>query len=449
MTTSEQAMLSRFLHSQAASSLVLLLAAVGAVVWANSSAAGLYVALSHLDIGFSLADRSWHMHLAHWVKDGLMTVFFLVVGLEIKRELLIGELADRRQAALPVMAALGGAVVPALIYLGLNSGGAGVQGWGVPMATDIAFALGILAVLGARVPLAMKVFLTALAIVDDLLAVLVIAVFYTATIEPVALALAGGCLVVLAWMVRRKNQRRLVLLLPMLGVWLCMLNSGVHATIAGVLIALAIPVRSGMEPEQYFAVLRQQGRRMGDAEEWNRHSVVQNGRQRRAVSAIAEASEEMLPLGLCLERDLHVLQAFGILPLFALFAAGVTFDRAMLANFPSSIGLGIIIALVLGKPLGILALSWLTVRSGLGRLPAGMGWAQLTGVGFLGGIGFTMSIFVSELAFAEGPALAEAKLAVFLASLIAGLAGLVFLFFALPRRGKKEENRSRDSVVGG
>lgn len=427
-------MLTRFLHSQAASSVVLVLAATGAVIWANAPRADLYVALAHLDLGLTLGGQSWHMHLAHWVKDGLMTIFFLVVGLEIKREVTIGELTDRRNAVLPVLAAMGGALVPAVCYLAVNPAGEAARGWGVPMATDIAFALGILAMLGSRVPLGLKLFLTALAIVDDLLSVLVIAIFYSAAISPLALALAGCCLLALWLMVRRRNQRRLILLLPMLGVWLCLLNSGVHATIAGVLIALVIPVRSGMEPERFLVTFKEFVDTLGNAGTWSRESVAHNLRQRQTLVEIGEASEEMLPLGLCLEKDLHALQAFLILPLFALFSAGVTLDQGLLASFPETVGLGILLALVLGKPLGILTFSWLAVRSGLARLPEGTDWAQLAGVGLLGGIGFTMSIFISELGFAAETALAEAKLAIFLASIIAGLAGYLVLLLVLPRR---------------
>jgi len=417
----------QFLQSQAGGAIILLAVSILAFGWANSPWRDLYHALSELELGYRIGERLYHLELSHWVKDGLMTVFFFVVGLEIKRELLLGELASRAKAMLPVGAALGGAMLPALCYLLATAGAPEARaGWGIPMATDIAFALGILALFGSRVPHGLKVFLTGLAIVDDLLAVLVIAVFYTETIRWGFLAAAAVLLVVLFQAVRRMFRQTWLHLLLALAIWLCVFLSGIHATIAGVLIAWTIPIQAMREPEAFFAELCAAVNRL-KAGTLSRRSMVHDRRQHRDLMTIYLAAEEMLPPGLNLEHSLHRLQAFVILPLFAFFAVGVTVDQATMAAFPGPAAWGVLLGLVFGKPLGICGAVWLLVRFRWAALPEGVTWGMLLGVGMLGGIGFTMSIFITDLAFASPALTAEAKLAVFLASILAGVGGGVQL----------------------
>ncbi len=421
----------RFLHSQSSSSIVLILATLTAVIWANSPWADLYQKLSHLDIGTYFNGKQYHLSLDYWVKDGLMAIFFFVVGLEIKREILIGELSSLKKAILPVMAAFGGAAVPALIYFSFNPGGAAASGWGVPMATDIAFALGLLALFGKRVPIGLKVFLTALAIVDDLMAVLVIALFYTDQINIPPLIVSAVLLTLLSLVVRNHIRRPVCTFLLIFGVWLGVFLSGIHATIAGVLLAMVIPVKATIEPKKFFNILKQhKSWLMGS--KVTRQSVVTDRQQRQAIEQIYMASRKMIPIGIHLEEHLHPIQAFLILPLFALFAAGVIIDNNTIAAFPSSVSLGIIAGLLVGKQIGILGFSLLVIKSGWSELPTGVNWGQIWGVSLLGGIGFTMSLFISELAFFDDAMIADAKIAIFIASILAGIGGFLILNRMLP-----------------
>ena len=422
----------RFLHSQAAGSIVLMIAAVTAVIWANTPWAKLYHDLSHLDIGVIFAGKTYHMGLAHWIKDGLMTIFFFVVGLEIKREVLLGELSTMRKATLPVMAAIGGCAVPALIYFFFNRTGQVANGWGVPMATDIAFALGILALLGDRVPIGLKVFLTALAIVDDLIAVMVIAVFYTDQINIPALLWAAAFLGLFFLAVRFQARRPLLYLFPAIGVWASVMVSGIHATVAGVLIAMLVPVKSTIEPEVFFHNIWRHIKYLHETGPLTRESLASNTKQWKAVEQIYLTAEDMIPPGVYLEKHFHSPQAFIILPLFALFSAGVTFNAQIISAFPGSVSIGIICGLVLGKPAGILLFSWLTIMAGGADMPRGVKWLHLLGAGILGGIGFTMSIFISELAFSDVAMIDEAKIGIFIASFIAGICGYILLNATLP-----------------
>lgn len=428
----ERSIFDRFLHSQASGSIVLMLAAVTAVIWANSGYSKLYHDFSHLDIGVVFAGDTYRMGLAHWVKDGLMTLFFFVVGLEIKREVLLGELSSVRQAALPVMAALGGCIVPALIYFMFNRTGEAAAGWGVPMATDIAFALGILALLGSRVPVGLKVFLTALAIVDDLVAVLVIAIFYTHQINVPSLLWAAAFLVLFFLAVHYQARRPILYLLPAIGVWASVMVSGVHATVAGVLIAMLVPVRSVMEPQRFFQNISGYMDRLRQSGPLTRESLVSNSSQWECVERIYLTAEDMIPPGVYLERHFHSVQAFIILPLFALFAAGVTFNAEVMSAFPGSVSIGIVSGLVIGKPVGILLFSWLTIAAGGSDMPEDVRWPHLLGAGMLGGIGFTMSIFICELGFSSQVMIDDAKIGIFIASFIAGISGYFLLDRTLP-----------------
>ncbi len=427
----------RFLHSQSAGSLALLVATLTAVFWANSPWAAVYDALSHLDIGTYIGGNLYHLSLAHWVKDGLMTIFFFVVGLEIKREILIGELSSPRKAILPVTAAIGGAVLPAIFYFLLNPSGPEVNGWGIPMATDIAFALGVLALFGSRVPTGLKVFLTALAIVDDLMAVLVIAVFYTEQIAITPLIIAAVLLFILSIVIRNGVRRPGIHLLLFLGIWLCVLISGIHATIAGVLVALLYPVKASITPEKFYQVIKD---RIAHLETTNltKASMIDNKQQLRAINQIYLAAEDMIPAGIFLEENLHSIQAFLILPLFALFSAGVEINTETFQGFPNSLSLGIILGLVLGKQIGIFGFSYLVVKSRLAELAQGTTWTQIWGVSILSGIGFTMSIFISELAFMDKDLIGDAKIAIFVASIIAAILGYIVLHKSLPAKRTKK-----------
>ena len=432
-TPSEKSLFERFLHSQSSSSIVLLLATLTAVIWANSPWANLYHTLSHLDIGTHFAGKQYHLTLDHWVKDGLMAIFFFVVGLEIKREILIGELSSFRKAALPVMAAIGGGVVPALLYFAFNQSGPAANGWAVPMATDIAFALGLLALFGKRVPIGLKVFLTALAIVDDLLAVLVIAIFYTEQISLTALIAAVILLLLLAIIIRSNLRCPGVNLILVIGVWVCVFLSGIHATIAGVLLAMTVPVRASIEPQKFFDIICKHMALLKESH-ITRESMIEDKQQRQAIEQIYLTADEMMPSGIALEEHLHNIQAFIILPLFALFAAGVTVDQTTMAAFPGSVSIGIICGLVIGKQIGICLFSYLTILSGKAELPSGVSWGQLWGVSCLGGIGFTMSIFISELAYTDNAMIDDAKIAIFVASILSAIFGALILNKTLPMK---------------
>jgi NhaA family Na+:H+ antiporter len=429
----EHGMFERFLHSQVASSGVLVLFALLALILANSPWSAQYFAVAKTQLGLQLGELGYSHTLSHWIKDGLMAIFFFVVGLEIKRELVVGELSSVRRAALPVSAAMGGALVPALIYAWFNASGPGAAGWGIPMATDIAFALGVLALFGSRVPIGLKVFLTALAIADDLLAVLVIALFYTSTLNMAAILSAGLFLGLLYAVSRARVRVTLVYFVLSIGVWTSLEASGIHATIAGVLIALIIPVRSLIEPKQFLRTTHENLHLLEQCRP-TRESLNRNEEQRSAVSRIYLASQDMIPPGIALEQQLHVVQAFLVLPLFALVAAGVKLDPATLSQFPGSPAIGIMLGLVIGKQIGIMAASLLAVFTGAASLPTGVSWRHIWAASVLAGIGFTMSIFIADLAFTDQALIDEAKIAILVASLTAGALGAFLLHLFLPRK---------------
>jgi NhaA family Na+:H+ antiporter len=417
----------RFIQDQAESGVLLLPAAVLALVLANSALAPLYEALLHVPIGISAGPYALNLTLEGWINDGLMAVFFLLVGLEIKRELLMGELADRRAALLPVLAACGGALLPALIYLALNPAGPGRAGWGIPMATDIAFTLGCLALLGDRVPFALKVFVTAVAIVDDLIAVLVIALFYSGALSWPALAVAALVLG-LMFAANRLGVRHVWFYLGLgVVVWLAVFASGVHASIAGVLVALTVPARGRRAPAAFVAEAEDLLAAY-ERDEAAGSPARAEERDQAVVMALEEASDEAAsPLQLlehALERPVNMV----IMPVFALANAGIPLSAGTLGGERTLVALGVFFGLVLGKPIGLVGASWLAVRFAGAQLPAGATWRQMVGAGILAGIGFTMAIFIADLAFeAEPELLNAAKLGILVASTVAGLAGLGWL----------------------
>jgi len=411
-----------FFALESASGILLLVAAATALVWANSPWSASYFQLWETQLGFAAGPTGLSKSLHHWINDGLMAVFFFVVGLELKREVLAGELASPRKAALSIVGAIGGMAVPALLYALLNGGGEGGAGWGIPMATDIAFALGVLALLGSRVPVALKVFVTAVAIVDDLGAVLVIAFFYTASLSTTALTLAAAAMGVLLLLNAADVRRPLAYLCFGTVLWLALLQSGVHATIAGVLAALTIPARRHIDAPEYLRRVRAYLREF--EVELLRGAGVPTADQRDAVNAIERASEALGTPAARLEHALHPLVAYLIVPLFALANAGVRLSPDLTMVTGSPVTLGVLLGLFLGKPVGILGASWLAVRFHVAELPDNVGWRQLAGVGILCGIGFTMSLFIATLAFDPVPALLDqAKVGVLAASLLAGTIG--------------------------
>jgi NhaA family Na+:H+ antiporter len=430
----------RFAHTQSASGIVLLMATAISLGWANSPWAESYHHLWELPIGGAFGPASFRTTLHHVINDGLMAVFFFLVGLEIKREMIAGELASLRTASLPLIAALGGMVVPGAIYALVNRGGPGAAGWGVPMATDIAFALGVLALLGDRVPTGLKVFLAALAIVDDIGAVLVIALFYSSGIAWQPLAGAAG-LLLLAVGVNRAGARR-----PWtygaigLALWGTVLLSGIHATVAGVLLAFAIPVRTRLNEHEFLTKARRALEDFDAAAAVTaadpETTVLSNVDHHTAVEEIETLCQQVQPPLIRLEHALHGIVSFGIMPIFALANAGVRLDVSALgAALASPVTLGAALGLMVGKPLGIYGFSWLAVRLGIASLPHGSTWMACAGIAVLGGIGFTMALFIAGLAFPAGTSRVElldaAKVGILLASAVAGIAGSLLLRWAL------------------
>jgi NhaA family Na+:H+ antiporter len=415
-----------FADKASSGGILLIAAAIVALVWANSPWGQSYTGFWGTELSVSLGPFSIEEDLTHWINDGLMAVFFLVVGLEIKREILVGELSSPRRAALPLAAAIGGAVLPALIYVAINFGTEGVSGWGIPMATDIAFALGVLALLGRRAPLGLKVFLTALAIVDDILAVVVIALFYTSDVSWGALGVGAVFLVALVAANLGGVGKPLPYALLGIGLWLCFLESGVHATIAGVLLAMTVPASSFIDTGTFLKRSRSLLDRFEQAEERG-DSVLSNDERQGALHALNRANEDVEPPLQELEHALHPWVVFAVMPLFALANAGVVLGEDFAATLLNPVSLGILAGLLLGKQFGITLFAWLAIKSGLSELPEGMTWRHIYGAGWLGGIGFTMSLFISDLAFTDGPLLDVAKLGILAASLVAGVGGWLIL----------------------
>lgn len=395
-----------FIRHEAAGASVLLVATVLALVLANSPLSQAYDHLIHTPASVRIGDFALDKTLLHWINDGLMALFFLLVGLEIKREFLLGELSTTAQASMPFIAAIGGMVVPGLIYFGINADNAyALRGWAIPTATDIAFAVGVMSLLGSRVPSALKVFLLALAIIDDLGAIVIIAVFYTSDLSLGALFLAGLGIVGLVILNRQGVMRTAPYVLLGIFIWLCVLKSGVHATLAGVATALAIPLTAG-----------------------------------------AKRSSTIEPPAGRLQHSLHPWVTFAILPLFAFANAGVSLSGITPATLMGSIPLGITLGLVVGKPVGVVLASALAVGLGVGRKPEGTTWSQMVGAGLLAGIGFTMSLFIGNLAFPGPEHAADIRIGVLAGSIISAIAGYLVLTVSLsqmapPSTGRAPKNQ--------
>jgi NhaA family Na+:H+ antiporter len=419
--------ISRFINEETIGGIILIAAAIVAIVWANSSFYESYHYIWHeFKMGFSFGDFKLDGSLHHWINDGLMALFFFMIGLEIKREIIGGELSSLKKASLPIMAAIGGMLVPAVIYsVVVINYPEMLNGWGIPMATDIAFALGLLAMLGKKVNINLKIFLTALAIADDLGAILVIAIFYTDSINFSELITAGVFMaVLLAANYLGVRRTMFYAVVGLLGVWLSFLFSGVHATIAGVLIALTIPARTKIDEDQY---VRKMSDLTNEFEENMNDIKLLSKTQVHVLSEIEKLNDQAQTPLQKLEHALHPLSTFLIIPIFALANAGVHIEGSFSDMVFHPISLGIIFGLVLGKFLGVSVFSFFMVKMKWAILPEGVNWRQLLGVAFLAGIGFTMSIFISELAFGNEEFKQIAKVGIMAASVIAAAIGMTLL----------------------
>ncbi len=420
----------RFLHVEAAGGILLVAATMAALVWVNSPWQESYESFWSTNLRLQVGSYVFEEDLAHLVNDLLMALFFFVVGMEIKRELVIGELRDRRAVALPAMAALGGMIVPAAIYLAINAGGDGADGWGIPMATDIAFALGVLALLGSRVPSSVKVLLLTLAIVDDIGAIVVIAVFYTDELS-VGLLLVGLALAVFVAVMHRVDViYPPLLVMAGLALWLAVYESGVHATIAGVIMGLltpARPIQNELEAEEVVDVL--EGRPELGTDEVRAAATL--------IKGSVSACDRMI-------NALHPWTSYVIVPIFALANAGIVLTADAVSS-PSAVLTGVAVALVVGKLVGVAGFSWLAVRLGLGHLPDGASWGHVVGVGAVAGIGFTVSLFITGLAFESETLQDDAKIGTLLASVIAAGAGAIILIVVA--RTRRHELTSPEPAI--
>lgn len=422
--------LEEFIHRQTTSSILLMVCGVIALGIANSAIGEQYLHALHIPIALGVGEGRFDLSLLHWINEALMAFFFLVVGLELKRELLVGELADIRRAALPIIAALGGMLFPALFYWLWNPSGATAVGWGIPMATDIAFAVGALSLLGNRVPTSLVTFLIALAIVDDLGAVIVIALFYTDNLNLQALAIAAALLGILVSFNLGGIRRVLPYMLVGVLLWCAMYASGVHATLTGVILAFTIPIRPKYNPQHFISEIRRLAAEMEHSLSTT-PDIIHNDRLRSQVSALERGVALVQAPAQRLEQNLHIVVAYMVIPLFALTNAAIPINAGELfATAFHPITAGVASGLLFGKWLGIAGCSWLAIRLGVAALPEGMNTRHLHGVAMLGGIGFTMSIFVADLAFASSPELLlMAKTGILFASLVAGISGYCWLRF--------------------
>jgi len=435
--------LEEFIHRQTTSGVLLMICAVIALVVANSPLHHSYEHFLHTELGIGLGEKVFSLSIHHWINELLMAMFFFIMGLELKRELLVGELSSPKQAMLPIMAAIGGMLVPALFYVVVNLSTPGVSGWGIPMATDIAFAIGALSLLGARIPKNLVTFLIALAIVDDLGAVAVIALYYTESIDLVPLAGAGFFTLVLGAL-NLGGIRRPAPYTAVGGfLWICMLASGIHATIAGIVVAFMIPIRPKFEAEHFVERIKGTTREMQKSIAQDA-DIIHNNRFRSLVISMGDGVRLVQAPAQRLEHSLHLPVAYLVIPIFALANAGIPIDMAGFGDFLADpIAMGVVAGLLLGKPIGIAGFTWVTVKAGWAELPPGLNMKHILGVGLLGGIGFTMSIFIADLGFASKPEdLLMAKTGILAASAIAGFGG----FFWLMLHSKKPASDSLEDA---
>ncbi|SKB50573.1 Na+/H+ antiporter NhaA [Dyadobacter psychrophilus] len=416
---------SKFIHQEYTSGIVLFLCVIAALIWVNSPFAESYhhVWETSLSVGFAGSTFDHPLHI--WINDGLMAVFFFVIGLELKREFMAGELSSVKKASLPMVAALGGMLVPAFIYFLFNKGLDSASGWGIPMATDIAFALGLLSLSGKNIPTSVKVFLSALAVADDLGAVLVIAFFYTAHIEYSYLLFGAGFLILLVGGNLLGIRHTLFYLLIGIAVWACFLFSGVHATIAGVLVAFTIPARTKINEKEYLQEIHANAKEFEVAIPL--HGPLMTSDQHHIIEEIKRVSiDAQTPLQK-IEYGLHPWVAFLIMPLFAIANSGMHIGSDFFSALINPVSAGVMVGLVVGKLVGVFGFTWVMVKIGIADLPRLVSWKHIFGVALLAGVGFTMSLFVTNLAFVDAQHIDAAKYGILLASLVSGAAGIVYL----------------------
>ena len=421
--------LEEFIHRQTTSGVLLMLCAAIALYLANSQWSTAYHHFLQMPFTIGFPEFQLSKSLHHWINDGLMAMFFFVIGLELKREILVGELNDPKQAILPIVAAIGGMVVPVLIYLSINPDGNALNGWGIPMATDIAFALGALALLGNRIPKSLLTFLVALAIVDDLGAVMVIALFYTETINTQALTIVVCMLTLLIALNLGGIRRPLPYILIGVILWIAMLKSGVHATLAGILLAFTIPMRPKYEPARFLTHIYDMIEQIKQAYQ-KETNIIKNNELRSRVRSLEQGIHLVQAPAQIMERTMHIPSAYLIIPIFSLANAGVPIDFSSFNSIVTNpVAIGITLGLVLGKLVGIAGFTWVAVKLGFTSLPQGVNFKHIIGVGLMGGIGFTMSIFIAELGFAHSAEnLLMAKTGILFASILAGVSGFIWLY---------------------
>jgi len=421
--------INKFISQEKSGSIVLGISVILALIVANSPFSEHYFHFFENKVGLQFNNETYlNYSIHHWINDGLMAVFFFVVGLELKREMVAGELSNPRKALLPMLAAVGGMIVPAAIYILFNSSGEEHAGWGIPMATDIAFVLGILYLLGDRIPLSLKIFLTALAIVDDLGAVLVIAFFYTSDISTTNLLIGFG-FIALMIIGNRMGIRNIFFyaICGILGVWIAFLLSGIHATIAAVLAAFTIPSDIKLKESIFISKLNSRLQEFKQIDPDNKKAMLTN-EQLHVLEEIKSDTNEVIPPLQQLEHALHPMVTYIILPIFALANAGVSFaDTNVDSLFNSNVLLGVCFGLLLGKVIGIVGFTWLSIKFKIAPQPEGMSFRNLVGLGFLGAIGFTMSLFVTTLAFTHEEFITQAKIGIFAASILGGTFGYILL----------------------
>lgn len=418
----------RFIQQEKSGGLVLGISVIIALILANTPIKDAYHHFFEHKIGFFFDGETYfNFSIHHWINDGLMAIFFFVVGLELKREIVAGELSNPRKALLPIVAAIGGMIVPACIYLLLNPSGEAHAGWGIPMATDIAFALGVLYLLGDRIPLTLKVFLTALAIVDDLGAVLVIAFFYTSEISLTSLGIGLGFLS-LMYLANKLGVRNILIyaLLGIGGVWIAFLLSGVHATIAAVLAAFMIPVNVKIKEHLYIDKIQAYLNQFKSIDPNDKIPTLTN-EQLHILDAVKKANDAAMPPSQKLEHAMHPFVTFLIIPIFAIANAGVSLDLDLDSLFNTNVALGVGLGLLIGKVIGVVGFTWMMIKLKVAPYPEGMNFKNLLGIGFLAAIGFTMSLFVTSLAFSHEEYVTQAKIGIFIASIIGGTLGYIIL----------------------
>lgn len=429
----------QFFRKEAASSILLIAATIIALLWVNSNIGETYHSFWHTKISFTVGDFSISKTLLHWVNEGLMALFFFTVGLEIKRELLVGELASPKKALLPVIAALGGMIVPGLIYAAINVRLPTIHGWGIPVATDIAFALGAVAVFGRRVPVGLRIFLAAFAIADDLGAVVIIAIFYTK--EIVWSNLVISLFIILGLAIANFFWIRWTLVYAILGLtlWFFILGSGVHATIAGVIVSLFVPARGRYDTDRFLQNVKNITEKFECEEQSCGYSILLNQEHLYAVQALELACHDVETPLQRLMHALHPWVAFLILPIFAMGNTGLLFKGIVFSEAISNpVIIGIIVGLVFGKPIGIMLFSYISVKSGMASLPKEVRWSHILGGAMLGGIGFTMSLFLSELSFSDPHIIEYGRIAILTGSILSAIIGMSYLgFISISAQNKK------------